>query len=124
MTARRSYPEHHEQALVIQWAIFHEAKYPELRLLFAIPNGAKLTPRAGKWYKDEGRKPGVPDLCLPVARLGYHGLFIEMKAPGATTTRTQRDYLDALLRADYSVAVCHSAEAAQGVLLHYLGGSD
>lgn len=26
-----------------------------------------------------GTRRGVPDVCLPVARCGFHGLYVEMK---------------------------------------------
>jgi hypothetical protein len=71
--------EHTEQAAVIQWAMMqNQEQYPELRLLHAIPNGAKLpyakNKRGGRYSSeagkliDEGLKSGVPDLSLPVAQ--------------------------------------------------------
>src|SRR5262245_64718583 len=51
------------------------------RLCFAIPNGgARDVITAGR-LKAEGVRAGVPDVCLPVARAGYHGLFLEVKRP-------------------------------------------
>ena len=34
--------EHAEQVAVIDWCFRHMSKYPELDLIFAIPNGAML----------------------------------------------------------------------------------
>lgn len=59
-----------------------------LKLLHAIPNGGtrggdkRSAMIAGANMKAEGAKPGVSDIMLPVARHGYHGFYIEMKAPG------------------------------------------
>jgi hypothetical protein len=61
---------------------------PCLALLFHIPNGgargdnARSNAIRGAAMKAEGVKAGVYDLFLPVARGGWHGLFIEMKKPG------------------------------------------
>ena len=81
--------EHSEQSAIIDWAKKMAYTYPELSLLFAIPNGASLsahTDRRGRRFspqasklKAEGLRAGVPDLCLPVARQGFHGMFIELK---------------------------------------------
>ena len=76
--------EHIEQSLLFQWAEHASGRYPELKLLFAIPNFSgrlgKVPPlaariQAGK-LKREGRKRGVPDICLPVARGGFHALYV------------------------------------------------
>lgn len=59
-----------------------------LWLLHAIPNGGtrggdkRSAMIAGANMKAEGTKTGVSDIMLPVARQGYHGFYIEMKAPG------------------------------------------
>lgn len=77
--------EHSEQSMVIMWAQRHEGIYPELKWLHSSLNGIFIPgPRPVVWriiahMKQEGMKKGVADLCLPVARRGYHGLYIEMK---------------------------------------------
>ena len=75
--------EHQNQALVMQWASAREGRWPELALLYAIPNFSgrlgKATAMQGARLKREGRKPGIPDLCLPLARGGYHGFYGELK---------------------------------------------
>lgn len=52
---------------------------PELRWMHAIPNGGGRSARQGADLKAEGVKGGVADVCLPVPRGGFHGLYIEMK---------------------------------------------
>ena len=71
--------ESQEQIDLIQWCKRNMGKYPELEKIFHIPNGGKRNIQTAMRLKLEGVKPGVPDLFLPVARRGYHGLFIEMK---------------------------------------------
>jgi hypothetical protein len=88
----------------MQLARLGERKRPELRLLFAIPNagaGAQ-SGQAGK-MKAEGVKRGVPDLHLPVARNGYHGLFIEMKYGKGTPSPEQKEWIADLREEGYRV---------------------
>ena len=85
--------EHQEQVALIHWAKMRSATLPELGLLFAIPNGGERHLFVAKKLKAEGVKPGTPDLCLPVARGGYHGLFIEMKRMKGGRVTKQRNGL-------------------------------
>lgn len=127
--------EHSIQAAVITWAALNARKMPELALLFAIPNGASFggemkTLRSGRKIpvaairahrmKAEGLKPGVPDLFLPVARAGAHGLFLEMKTDTGRVNPAQAAWLAALEGQGYKVAVCRSFEEATRTLGGYL----
>lgn len=55
--------------------------------------------------RSEGLKSGVPDLCLPVARSGYHGLYIELKAGKNKPTDNQLAWLEVLEAQGYKTAV-------------------
>ena len=112
--------EHEEQKTLFEWAAYHARQYPELYLLFAIPNGGLRSPKTGARLKAEGVKAGVPDLMLPVARGGYHGLFVEMKAGRGRATRVQRVWADMLAAEGYRVALCRGWEEAARVILAYL----
>lgn len=67
--------ESEEQCLLFEWAELSLAKYPELALLFHDPNVISKSKFQAVKFKREGLIAGVPDLCLPVARQGYHGLY-------------------------------------------------
>lgn len=131
MPARRNLllpSEHAEQTLLFEWAHYATARAPELGLLFAIPNFSgrlgKATARHGGSLNREGRKKGVPDVFLPVARGPYHGLFLEMKRlDGGRLSPEQRSWIDALRSMDYRVEVCAGWEQAKRVLCEYLGVS-
>jgi hypothetical protein len=117
--------EHDEQVNLIARCNLNLHKYPELQLLFAIPNagaGAQ-SGQAGK-MKAEGVKSGVPDLCLPVARRDYRGLFIEMKTAVGKVSDEQRDWIRALNDGGYYACVCRGQDEAMKVLLWYLGYLD
>ena len=69
--------EAQHQAYVIKWSQQPSIRrqWPELALLHHIPNGGTRDAVEAKHLKQQGVKSGVPDICLPVARGGYHGLF-------------------------------------------------
>ena len=114
--------ENQHQMFVIKWsqqAAIH-SKWPELKLLFHIPNERHCTPQQGKNLQRMGVKRGVPDLCLPVPRGAYHGLFIEMKTETGTATGDQKWWGDQLKDQGYMWAVCNGWESAVRLLEAYL----
>lgn len=113
-------PEHHDQVTLFRWAEYQSKRLPELALMFAIPNGGKRSKATAAKLKAEGVKSGVPDLCLPVARGEYHGLFIEMKAGRNKPTPPQVQWHMRLSQQGYRVAVCWGWEAAREVIEEYL----
>jgi hypothetical protein len=117
--------EHEEQCRLIEWARDNEARYPELALLFAIPNGGHRNKAAAGKLKAAGVRAGVPDLCLPVSRRGMHGLWIELKRPaGGRVSGEQEAWLTRLAVAGHVVAVCYGWEEARDVILSYLNARD
>ena len=113
--------EHAEQVALFEWAALHAGRCPELGLMFAIPNGGKRDPVTAMRLRDEGVKPGVPDVYLPVARQGWHGLFIELKYGRNKTTDKQNEWLDRLMEQGYLAVVCYGWNEAVEVLRDYLG---
>lgn len=113
-----------EQQCLFRWAELHTGKYPELSLMFHIPNEGKRSLATGGRLKAEGLKPGVPDICLPVPRGPYHGLYIEMKAGRNRVTENQKWWLNRLSWQGYQTAVCYSCEEAAECIKKYLGGTN
>ena len=110
-----------EQRIIFQWAAMETAARPELGLLYAIPNGGKRAIKTAIALKAQGVKSGVPDMCLPVARGGYHGLYIELKRQkGGTVSETQRSWITALAEQGYKAVVCKGAEEAIRTIKEYL----
>ena len=109
--------EHDEQVTVCEYL-------KALNLPFyAVPNAAKRSLRLAKWYKDEGLSAGVPDLCIPVARGGFHSLYIEMKRPDGSTkdiTDNQIKWAKRLSDEGMAVLVCFGAEKAIACVDWYL----
>lgn len=111
-----------EQQHLFTWAAFYMGKYPELKLLHHIPNGGSRTKAEAGRFKAEGVKAGVPDVCLPVARSGWHGLYVEMKKQGGTVSKAQSEWLHDLAQQGYLTAVCYGWEAAAQIIQDYLDG--
>ena len=118
--AERFSPESSEQVSLFEWCEYSLGKYPQLSLLFHVPNGGFRSAATAGRMKAEGVKAGVPDLCLPVARGGYHGLFIEMKAGKNKPTELQKKWLTDLQEQGYLAAVCYGWEEAARLLTDYL----
>ena len=114
--------EHKEQVVLFQWASIEAKKIPELALLHAIPNGGSRHPAEAKNLKAAGVKPGVPDLCLPVARGKYHGLYIELKSSKGKLSEYQDQWLKSLSHQGFLAICCHGFDEAKSAILNYLFG--
>ena len=112
--------EHAEQVALMRWVALQARRWPAIDLLFAIPNGGRRDPVTGARLKAEGVKAGVPDLCLPWPAVGWHGLFIELKAPGGRPTAAQMRWIERLRTAGYRAEVCYGWEEAAEVISEYL----
>ena len=111
------------QATIFEWASLMERSMPELALLFHIPNGGKRDARTAAILKRSGVKKGVPDLCLPVPKNGYHGLWIELKVGQNQPTFDQKRWLNALNRQGYLAKVCVGYSEAIQLIADYLKGA-
>jgi hypothetical protein len=137
--------EHEHQVNVIQWAdIMAQGKYPMLKWLYAVPNGARTAWSTANKLKAEGLKSGVPDLCLPYPKRGrvpmdasgedcldtiygdpfYFccGLYIEMKSKDTKgrVSKDQQAWLDYLGSVGYMVTIAWTAEEAIKAIEEYL----
>lgn len=77
-----------------------------------IPNEGKRSLSYAARMKRMGLRSGFPDLLVPLARGGYHGLFIEMKYGKNKTTKEQKEWLERLSAEGYACAVCYNAAEA------------
>lgn len=115
-----TYTEEQEQAAVFQWARLRSGRWPELQLMYHVPNGGYRTTREAMILKGQGVRAGVPDICLPVARHGYHGLYIEMKSAKGKVSPAQREWLKNLNDQGYKAVVCYGREEAVQTLTDYM----
>jgi len=113
--------ESEEQQALFVWAAMQRGKFPKLSLLYHIPNGGKRGKAEAGRFRAEGVKAGVPDVCLPVARGCWHGLYIEMKRQRySKTSDNQMEWVFALRRQGFRVEICKGWEAAAEIIKSYL----
>lgn len=115
--------EHDEQVALMKVAAWrvHQNEASPWGMLYAIPNGGGRTKAEGGRLKAEGVRPGVPDLHLPVARGGYHGLYIELKRrTKGRVSKDQREWMGRLEVQGYCCRVCRGSDEAVAAIEEYL----
>lgn len=113
--------EHTEQVTLMNWCKLMERSYPQLALIFSIPNGGKRHIGTARKLKAEGVKSGVPDIFLSVAKNGKHGLYIELKYGKNKPSKNQLEWLSALSDEGYEAKVCYGFDEAKKVICNYMG---
>ncbi len=114
--------EHEEQVWFFQKVDKESLEIPELSLLYAIPNGGLRNKIVAMKLKMEGVTSGMPDTHFPIARLGYHSLYIEMKRlkPRGQISDVQLRRMRLLAYHGNLCFTCWGAEAAWTVLNNYI----
>jgi hypothetical protein len=114
--------EHGEQSALFAWAALSKQTYPELEFcLYAIKNEEKSgSAIVGSRFRASGVKKGVADVFLSVARNGYHGLYIEMKAAKGKLSKEQIIFGDKVREQGYGWVCCYSWESAKNIIIQYL----
>ena len=113
--------EDEEQCWLLSWAEINEYRWPELGLIYHIPNEGKRSWRAGRELKAQGLKPGVPDIVLPVPNRHHIALWIEMKRrKDGRVSEAQKRMMFALKKYGNMTVVCYGWEQARDVILNYL----
>lgn len=102
-----------------QEAVIEFCAYCNIEIIH-IPNEGKRSPRYGAELKRLGLRKGVPDLFIPQARKGYHGLFLELKKDvTCKPTKEQMAWIMKLNTAGYYATVCYGADAAIAEIKNY-----
>lgn len=110
-----------EQTALFAWARMSQGAYPELEYMFAIPNGGSRHLLEAVNLKRQGVKPGVPDICLPVPRGVYAGMYIELKRiAGGRLSGDQDKWLARLRSLGYYAVRCDGFEAAKNEITKYI----
>ena len=115
--------EEEEQIALFNWAQMQSVKFPELRMMFHIPNEGKRSYHTGSRMKAAGMRKGVSDIFLSCARGGKHGLYIEMKrVKGSRVSDEQQDWLRDAAFEGYAAHVAYGWQDAARIITEYLGG--
>ena len=89
-------------------------------IIAAIPNGGYRSEFEGKILKATGVLAGMPDLLICSPRKGYGGLFIELKSPTGSLSKTQKVVMPQLEASGYKVAICRTIDEFMAVCREYL----
>lgn len=121
----KSGTEHGAQAALFCWSHNNIQQYPQLKWLFAVPNGFFGSAGQKGKMKAEGLKNGVPDIWLPVAKYMYRefthcGLVIELKVGKGKLSIEQSEWLSHLNSQGYCTHVCYGWENARDRIVEYL----
>ena len=96
-----------EQEAVIQFC-----EYAGIDIVH-IANEGKRSAHYGAELKRLGMRKGFPDLFIPKASKGFHGLFIELKRDiTRKPTKEQMKWISKLNAEGYLATVCYGADAA------------
>lgn len=113
--------ETQEQIRLFDWSIAERERFPELKLMYHIPNEGKRNAKNAAILKKMGLKRGVPDVHLPVARGPYHSLYIEMKrVSDADLTEAQGWWMTQLRKEKNCAVVCYGWKSAAATIEWYL----
>lgn len=122
MTAKIKRSESDEQCDVFAVLAANERRYPFLKWIHASQNGASASsPAAAALRKRQGQKKGIPDIFVPIAVNGCHGLFIEMKVNSNKLTPEQNEFFNFVFSNGYIVGLAYSANQALAYIEQYLG---
>lgn len=106
--------EDNEQEAVIE--------YCELKHIIAvhIPNESKRSVAYGAKMKRMGLRKGFPDIFIPTARKGFHGLMIELKRDiKSRVSSEQLAWITYLNKQGYKALVCYGANEAINEIERY-----
>lgn len=70
--------------------------------------------------KAEGVKAGIPDLMLAYPCGGYHGLYLETKAPKGKLTPSQKEYRSLLQAQGYAWAEYRDIQEFISIISNYM----
>ena len=110
-------PEDHLQYQVCQYITL---QYPDVRY-YHTPNEGKRSAFERFLISILGVKSGVPDLVVPVARHGYHGLYLELKTGTKKPTLNQKNWLSYLRDQGYRATWLNDFDKIRELLDWYLG---
>lgn len=119
-TRRKRTPEADEQTSFFLVVRQYALAYPELTMIFSIPNEGKSSPRMGALMNALGREKGIPDIFCAVPKSPYSGLFIEFKSAVGVQSKEQKEWARNLQKMGYKYELHRSWLSAWNGLVAYL----
>lgn len=108
-----------EQMQIINYCNSMSAYVPDYAMIYHIPNEGKR--KNGAKLKRIGLRKGIPDLCLPVSKMGFNGLYIELKKDASKkASKEQKEWLFKLEQQGYATSLCFGANEAINLITAYM----
>lgn len=114
--------EDEHQTALTNWARMMRTQYPALTLYHHIPNGGLRDKRTAARLIGQGVHSGVPDVFIPAARGGYHGIYLELKVGDGSVEAEQNEFMAAAAKQGYYCCVCYGWPCSAAVIEKYLDG--
>jgi len=115
--------EYDEQVAFFEWAERTKHIIPELKHLYATLNGVWLPKQIAGRMKRAGHRKGVLDIVWPIARHGYHGLYIELKRrKSGRLSAAQKEEIEFLRAEGYCAGEVRGWEEAAKFIMKYIEG--
>ena len=109
-----------EHEIQVACVDYFRLRYPK-GLIYAIPNGGQRNVIVAAKLKTEGVLSGVPDLHIPMAKNGFHGLYIELKnGKVGKVSENQKTIMEKLQSEGYRCEVCRSFDEFKNVVDDYM----
>lgn len=109
-----------EHALQVQCVKWFRMRFPGA-LIYAIPNGGYRTKTTAGLMRAEGQVSGILDLHIPIAKHGYHSMYIEMKnGKQGRLSDNQKEMIERLRSYGNKVVVCHNIDEFMKEVDEYL----
>ncbi len=117
--------EHQIQSEYFKILAWNESKFPDLKYIFAIPNGGKRSIGVAVKMKREGVRRGVPDIFIPIPKMDnllciISGKWLETKTDIGKQSKEQKEYQKFLLDKGYNYALCRSVNELLDETENYL----
>ncbi|MTI12368.1 VRR-NUC domain-containing protein [Sansalvadorimonas verongulae] len=113
--------ESHEQRLCFEYMrVVHREAFSHA---YHVPNGGHRHKATAAKLKAEGVKAGVPDIKVALARGGFFGLYVEMKAKAphsSAVSPKQKEWLARLAGAGYCTRICKGYGEFKAVIDEYM----
>jgi hypothetical protein len=107
--------EDQEQFALVKWLRLKGIPH------YHIPNQRQANVAYGVKLKALGVSKGIPDIVIPKARKGHHGLYIELKrTKGGIVSPEQKDWIRILTAEGYLAKIAYGAEDAIKIITEYL----
>ena len=109
-----------EHEIQVACVNYFRLRYPK-GLIYAIPNGGQRNVIVAAKLKSEGVLSGVPDLHIPIAKKGFHGLYIELKnGKSGKVSDNQKTIMEKLQNEGYQCEVCRSFDEFRTIIDNYM----